>query len=208
MTIEDANIYVEVAIPVPMRQLFTYFLPVKLQSPEIALGERIVVPFGSRQVVGIVTKITNECEIPANKLKNVLSRMQHSFNLDEQMLHFLKACASYYHHPMGDVFQQALPKLLRQVKKIDLQPPMVWCGIEIVNTEQKTQLTKIETKAPKQFALYQLIAKHQGISWAELRTLGYTKAQLNALASKTLIKESKQVPQQFIWQENRPKLYG
>ena len=196
MTIEDANIYVEVAIPVPMRQLFTYFLPVKLQSPEIALGERIVVPFGSRQVVGIVTKITNECEIPANKLKNVLSRMQHSFNLDDQMLHFLKACASYYHHPMGDVFQQALPVLLRKIEPPKIAPSTLWLCSQAV--EQQT-INALANKAPKQFHLFELIKSHKAISWIELRTLGFSKVQLNALKDKSLIVEKTQQPQNFTW---------
>jgi len=80
---------------------------------------------------------------------------------------------------------------------------MVWQSVELIENEQQEQLAKVETKAPKQFALFQLIAKHHGISWAELRTLGYSKAQLNALVAKDLIKQVKHKPGQFSWQDNK-----
>jgi len=197
--------YVQVAVPVPMRQLFTYRVPEEMQTPLIDIGERVAVSFGARQVIAIVIAIDTDIDekrtIDSKKIKPISKRLNDSFHLSDSLVSYLKLCANYYHHPIGDVFQQALPKLLRQVKKVDLQPPMVWYNAEIVKDEQKEHLTKVETKAPKQFALYQLIAKHQGISWAELRTLGYSKAQLNALVAKELIMETKQKPCRFSWQE-------
>ena len=196
-----AKSYVQVAVPVPMRQLFTYQVPHDMQLPPIHIGERVAVSFGARQVIAIVVSVNDDCDIDVKKIKPISKRLNDSFHLSDFLVNFLKLCAHYYHHPIGDVFQQALPKLLRQVKNLDIQPPMVWQSVRATD-EVKTQLTKLETKAPKQYALYQLIEKHQGISWAELRTLGYNKAQLNALKAKTLITEIKQQPRQFIWQEN------
>jgi len=194
--------YVQVAVPVPMRQLFTYQVPVELQTPPIKIGERVAVSFGARNVIAIVIAITDKCDINS-KIKPISQRLNDSFHLSDFLVNYLKLCANYYHHPIGDVFQQALPKLLRKVKKVDLQPPMVWQSAELIEKEQQEQLAKIETKAPKQFALFQLIAKHHGISWAELRTLGYSKAQLNALVAKNLIKQVTHKPGQFSWQENK-----
>lgn len=193
--------YVQVAVPVPMRQLFTYQVPAEMQHPRIKVGERVAVSFGARKVIAIVMTIDDKCTI-TSKIKPISQRLHDSFHLSPVLVSFLKLCADYYHHPIGDVFQQALPKLLRQVKKIDLQPPMVWHSENMSQDQKKVCLTNIETKAPKQFALYQLIAKHQGVSWAELRTLGYSKAQLNALVGKALIKEKAQLPTRFQWRDN------
>lgn len=198
--------YVQVAVPVPMRQLFTYQVPTEMQQPSIKIGERVAVSFGARKVIAIVIAIDDKCIIES-KIKPISQRLNDSFHLSDTLVNFLKLCANYYHHPIGDVFQQALPKLLRQVKTLDIQPPMVWhsesISININQDQQKANLNKIETKAPKQFALYQLIAKHQGVSWAELRTLGYSKSQLNALVSKKLIKETKYIPSLFSWENNK-----
>jgi len=193
--------YVQVAVPVPMRQLFTYQIPKDMQQPPIHIGERVAVSFGARQVIAIVVAVTSECDIDTKKIKTIAKRLNDTFHLSDSLVAFLTLCANYYHHPIGDVFQQALPKLLRQAKKVDVQPPMVWHSEKTTNITQK-QLEKVATKAPKQFALYQLIDKHQGISWAELRTLGYSKAQLKALTAKALIIETKQQPHPFIWQEH------
>ena len=192
--------YVQVAVPVPMRQLFTYQVPEKMQTPSIKIGERVAVSFGARKVIAVVIAIDDQCTIES-KIKPISQRLNDSFHLSDSLVSYLTLCANYYHHPIGDVFQQALPKLLRQVKQVDLQPPMVWHSAVIEKSEQKEHLANIDNKAPKQFALYQLIAKHQGISWAELRTLGYSKAQLKALTAKALIIETKHKPCQFSWQE-------
>ena len=199
----------QVAVPVPMRQLFTYQVPTEMQSPAIEVGERVAVSFGARQVIAIVMAVDTKIDtfadgkgsVDPKKIKPISTRLNDSFHFSPALVSYLKLCANYYHHPIGDVFQQALPKLLRQVKKVDLKPPMVWHSVVVTEISQKEQLTKIETKAPKQLALYQLILKHQGISWAELRTLGYSKAQLNALTAKELVIEAKQKPCQFVWQQ-------
>jgi len=191
--------YIQVAIPVPIRQLFTYKLPIKLQTPEIVIGERVIVPFGARNVIGLVISIKDHCEFDPKKVKNIMGRLNDNFNLSTSLVEFLRSCADYYHHPIGDVFQQALPSLLRKVEKIHLTPPLVWH--EKVGTVDNALVAKLESKAPKQFSLYQIIKNHHGISWAELRTLGYSKAPLTALQNKNLIIEKTQEPTVYTWQE-------
>lgn len=191
--------YIQVAIPVPMRQLFTYQVPASLHSPAIQVGERVVVPFGPRKVIGIVIDEQAECNFDPKKVKSITDRLNDNFNLSKQLVSFLQLCAHYYHHPVGDVFQQALPILLRKIENITLTPPMVW-QTQSNNTNHKEVLSTLEKKAAKQFSLYQLINSHHGISWVELRTLGYSKAQLNALLRKDLIIEEEQIVSQFTWQ--------
>ena len=43
--------FVEVALPLPLKQTFTYRLPVGLQE-NIKTGARLLVPFGKRQLTG------------------------------------------------------------------------------------------------------------------------------------------------------------
>lgn len=196
-----SNQYVQVAVPVPMRQRFTYQVPENLQTPDIKIGERIVVPFGSRQVVAIVLDVQIECDIDKKKLKAIYSRVKDNFHLSNALVNFLQSCANYYHHPIGDVFQQALPVLLRQVKSIEISPTMLWQCSDISQTEKNELLTKLATKAPKQFALYDMILHRNKISWAELRTLDYNKQQLTALQNKNLVIETAEIPTPFAWQE-------
>lgn len=193
--------YIQVAIPVPMRQLFTYRVPQALRTPAIAVGERVVVPFGPRKVIGIVIDEQAQCDFDVNKIKSITERLNDNFNLSKSLVKFLQLCAYYYHHPVGDVFQQALPILLRKVENITLSPPKVW-QVKSLNEESKSVVTTLANKAVKQYALYQIINTHYGINWVELRTLGYSKAQLNALQNKGLIEEKEQVVSKFSWHED------
>ena len=196
--------YIQVAIPVPMRQLFTYRVPETLSSPAIKVGERVAVPFGPRKVIGIVIDAQAQCDFELSKVKSIIGRLNDNFNLSKFLVSFLQLCAHYYHHPVGDVFQQALPVLLRKIENISLSPPMVWQAISPNkdNDANEDILAKLKKKAAKQYALYQIIKSHHGISWVELRTLGYSKAQLNALQSKDLISEKEHLASQFTLQED------
>jgi len=184
-----------------MRQLFTYQVAEEHQAPTIKVGERVVVPFGSRKVIGIVIEQDAECNFDVSKVKSIAARLNDNFNLSPALVSFLQLCAHYYHHPVGDVFQQSLPILLRKIENITLTPPMVWHA-QTLDEERQVLVEKLAKKASKQFALYQAIASHSGISWVELRTLGYSKAQLNALHDKALIIEHEQVTSAFAWQED------
>jgi primosomal protein N' (replication factor Y) len=191
--------YIQVAIPVPMRQLFTYQVPIDMQTPAVHIGERVIVPFGPRELVGIVLSIEQQSDLPSNKLKAIKSRIADSFHFDATLLSFLKRCADYYHHPIGDVLKQALPVLLRQIKQPDISLPTRW---RCTTTQHETELSNLKKKAAKQFDIYQLISKHQSITWIELRTLGFSKAQLTALETKNIVEQFQSSPVKYQWQQN------
>ncbi|MBO9490934.1 primosomal protein N' [Endozoicomonas sp. G2_1] len=182
--------YLQVAIPVPMRQSFTYLLPATLAGNPIQIGERVIVPFGPRQLIGIVLSVSDtltNSDIDAAKLKAIIGRVSDNYRLNDKLLTLLKQAASYYHHPIGDVIQQSLPVLLRKIEQPNLAPELVYhCQQEL----PPEALTKLEKKAPKQAQLYQLLSQHPKLSWPELRTLAYSKAQLNALIDKDIVAQA------------------
>ena len=61
-----------IAIPTPLRQTFDYILPSKLSDTNIRPGARALVPFGKKEVIGIVIAITAESKVTSSKLKEVL----------------------------------------------------------------------------------------------------------------------------------------
>lgn len=191
--------FIEVALPVPMRQLFTYQVPDALQSPPPIVGERVLVPFAGRQLVGVIQAVSDSTSLDANKLKPILSRVPDKYRLTQSLMSFLKTLSQYYHHPIGDICQQALPVLLRQLEQPDLSFQTRWFACCSISEGQKAE-SKIGKSAHKQRELYELIANSQGFSWPELRTLGFAKTQLNALESKTLIEEKEVIPSAFTWQ--------
>lgn len=190
--------YVEVAIPVPLRQLFTYLLPESLQESDINIGERVLVPFGHRKVIGIVMKTATHSSVEKHQLKSVLSRIKDKYHFEPQLLALLNLSANYYHHPVGDVCQQALPKALKNIEQAEIVPETEYITEQSFDALTET-ISALTSKAPKQGQLLTILAQHHGLSWPELRTLGYLKTQLNSLEKKQLItaQPRKSVPFHF-----------
>ena len=100
-----------VGLDVPLTRLFDY----ANNGFKAQVGERVVVSFAGRNLVGVIVEITDTTDVPENKLKVV----QHVFDgvvFDANMFKLLNFCASYYHYPLGQATIAALPLRLRQIK--------------------------------------------------------------------------------------------
>ncbi|GHE94017.1 primosomal protein N' [Thalassotalea profundi] len=188
------------AIPVPMRQLFTYKLPESIPQTDIHVGQRVVVPFSHRTVIAIVININQQLpdNIDIKKIKTIISANQEQTQLPSSLLALLSLCANYYQHPIGEVMQTALPALLRKIDTPSALPNMQWFSCNEVNQDDIISMTK---KAPKQYQLYKLLLQHNGLSWSELRTLGFSKSQLNTLEQKKIIVQKEVVTPTYKWQD-------
>ncbi len=104
--------FVAIILPVPVPKLFTYRVPFDLNNI-IAEGQRVVVPFGQRNVLtGVVKKITETP--PANyEAKLLLDILDETPAFNQQMLRFLDWIGSYYMANPGDVLAVALPAGLK-----------------------------------------------------------------------------------------------
>lgn len=102
----------KVAVPVPIRRAFDYSLP--FEEPIPVPGVRVRVPFGHRRsLIGVVTDVVDESEVPASRLKAVSGVLDSEPMLPVSLLRLLEWAAAYYHHPIGEVIASALPVPLR-----------------------------------------------------------------------------------------------
>lgn len=75
---------------------------------------RVRVPFGRQTLIGILLDIVHETDVPTSKMKAAIEVLDETPIFDDELLQLLKWCAQYYHHPIGEVMQNALPVKLRQ----------------------------------------------------------------------------------------------
>ena len=109
---------VRVALPTPLRRLFDYRAGPAGHDP-IAAGTLVRVPFGQRRLIGVAMETAASSELPEERLKPVLERLDPHPIFDPATLALLGWAADYYHHPVGEVLAAALPKALRLGAAID-----------------------------------------------------------------------------------------
>jgi len=102
-----------VALDTPLRRLFDYLPPAERRH-DPRIGARVRVPFGRQRLVGVIHSFAAGSELPREKLKPVLEVIDSEPVFDERVLGLLEFAAQYYHHPIGEVFASALPRLARE----------------------------------------------------------------------------------------------
>ena len=103
---EAESLYCDVALPVPVDRLFTYQLPLTLRH-RAAVGCRVIVPFGTRKLIGLVLRTHREQ--PSYELRDVLSLRDEEPVLDPELLSLAQWIAEYYCAPIGEVLRGMLP---------------------------------------------------------------------------------------------------
>ena len=104
-----------VALPVPLARLFDY-RPVDGHAASPAdVGCRVRVPFGSRELVGVVAEVAAPDALDGTPaLKQASALLDPEALLAGELLDSLRWLARYTHAPLGEVLATALPTLLRQ----------------------------------------------------------------------------------------------
>jgi len=112
-------IIVKVALPVPIRQSFEYIMSETIKP---ILGGRVVVPFRSKDIIGIVISFDQKDNINNKKLKLVKEILDTKSIYTRVLLDLLMWINKNYHCPIGIIFFAHLPKILKNgfVVKDDL----------------------------------------------------------------------------------------
>ena len=110
---DPTRVFARVAIPVPLGQAFSYIVPPDLQAA-VQRGARVLCPFGSRRVLGVVLEVGSEPpDFPEDKLKALRAVVDSEPVLQDELLSFLQELARYYIAPIGAVIELALPAVER-----------------------------------------------------------------------------------------------
>ncbi len=104
--------YVEAALPVPLRRVFTYRLTEEMRGV-IKLGARLKLPFGRRNVtgyaVGLHTKLPADVDIDESKIKNVIEVSDDEPLITPEILKLTQWTADYYASFWGEMLKASLP---------------------------------------------------------------------------------------------------
>lgn len=117
----------QVALPLPLPRLFDYLPPPGHGISEADIGRRVRVPFGRRELIGVIAGIGpadtgDGRELrPADALLDAAGPVLHGELLDS-----LRWLARYLHTPLGEVLATALPSTLRQGEALPDTGIILW----------------------------------------------------------------------------------
>ena len=103
---------VKVAVPAPLFHVLDYLPGEGIPQP----GERVQVPLGRRQVVGVVIE-TVLAPQDGLRCRPITARLDDAPPLPASILELCQWAADYYQHPIGEVFAAALPASLRKPRR-------------------------------------------------------------------------------------------
>lgn len=154
MVIKKELVILRVAVPSPLRHIFDYLLPENCDPKAVASGVRVLVPFGAREIIGVVLEVANHSEFATTKLKPALAILDSQPLLPKTIIALINWTSNYYHHPIGDVVSNALPTLLRETSRkkknedyvlaLETSPKQAGNVPMLLNEDQKLAINKIQ----------------------------------------------------------------
>jgi primosomal protein N' (replication factor Y) len=159
--------FAEVAVTLPVRGRFHYAVPEHLRG-QLAVGHRVLVPFGSRRVTGFVLDLPPELpEDVQAKLRPIASRMDEAPLIPQDILQLATFAADYYQATVGEVLKLALPPGLTAASVVRLVATPV--GRRWLEEDAQVFSERPELTGPQRELLV-AAAQGQGVKGAKARS--------------------------------------
>ena len=142
-------------------------------------------PFGRREVIAVVIQSTAESALTDKQLKPALEYLETEPVLPDTMFRALIWASEYYQHPVGDVFANAIPKLLRSGAPT-LEIREVLRARAASDPDQLTALRR----APKQQQLHTFVESNGQVSADQIKRAGFSLSLVRQLEHKQLVERA------------------
>lgn len=170
---------VDVALPVPLPQTFTY----RLEADGVEVGTRVLVPFGPRRLIGWVV---GEGDPSVDKVRPVTRILDDTPSLPLDLLALCRWISDYYVAPLGQVLRTALPAVLSDTGRPE--PPVLRRRIlRLIRELPSLQLRdEVFGRARRQRECYELLEAMGGAAEVTHLTghVGFSASVLQGLVDK------------------------
>ncbi len=163
-------------------KIFDYLIP---SNFELAVGDRVLVPFGSRSIEGFCIKIT-EYSDGKFKLKPILKKLDNKPLIKAEMLQLAEYMRSKFYLRYADVLRLFIPSKLRGNKVKVLEREYCVLASEDINALK----SRISPRAKSQLAVVDRLAG--GGEYLTILNTEFSPSVINSLVEKGVIVKSKQ----------------
>lgn len=165
-----------VTLEIALRKEFDYSIPEEF-SDRVAVGSRVKVPFGHRQVLGVVTELAESS--PQTHLKPILNVLGAQTLVTPQVLELARWIASYYCCAVETALKSVLPEAVRKEEA-------GWR--ERLHVHALTVVGEMPKLTPRQETIWRIIDEWRELPLQELLRLGETTAEtVRKLEDKGLV---------------------
>jgi primosomal protein N' (replication factor Y) len=179
-------LYCDVALPVPLDRTFTYALKEGEDAP--AVGCRVLVPFRTEKMTGVVTRLHDDA--PPVEAKPIEAVLDLEPILSAELLELAEWIGKYYIAPLGEVLRSMLP-LMAEVRRqvlyriTDAGKEILYAGAE-QGTSRRSRKTPEEQDA--EYAVLNYLEAGNAVRTSTLRpATGATLSLLTGMLRKKWI---------------------
>ena len=188
-----------VAIAVPLRRLFEYKIS-NDYSIEPTPGQRVEVPFGKTNKVGIIVSVTlgedyqaKEDALPIEDLKSISHILDTNNLVNETLLTLYHWMRKYYHAPPGEIWQTMLPTALLKGKPAEYSRSSYW-QITPEGREKLLSGSIAKSAVKQRMILDRLNQTPKGIAHDKIGDLDLPYSSLKTLAGKHWVRREYRKP--------------
>ena len=118
MPLERNYWLVDVAVPVPLRQTFTYKIPEDIEHGSVRAGHRVLVPFRAKLLHGVTMTDAYAVEKIEPRTRAIASYDAVQRILAPDIRDLIEWMVRYYKAPVGETVKMALPPGMLSEKEI------------------------------------------------------------------------------------------
>ncbi|HUQ19447.1 MAG TPA: primosomal protein N', partial [Gemmatimonadaceae bacterium] len=177
---------VEVALPVPLFQTFTYAVDPQKRLP--VSGSRIVVPFRTGTEIGICLGPANPAALP-RKVRTIVDVPDEEPVVSQEMISLCRWIADYYIVPIGVALRTALPLALAGAEQPQPKRKTQRVVRLDANLPSLLERDKVFARSRQQRAVFELIESLGGRTTVDhlLQQLSFSPSVLKSLEKRGLI---------------------
>lgn len=107
----------KIALDTPLDTAFDYrWVKPSVTEDLPKVGQFALVPFGRREVIGLILSVHTSTDVPSDKLRDVIAVRSQLSPLSAAWIELCRFAAEYYQRPVGEVVIPSCPKNLRVIK--------------------------------------------------------------------------------------------
>ena len=167
-----ADVIVDITVS-EVDKIFEYIVP----NDDIFVGSRVVVPFGSKKLCGIVINLKEKSNYPPNRLKPIISVLEDSPAVTKELLSLMRYMQKKYFITAASALRLFLPSEMRlgKVKELTANFVKISDGIDAIK-----ELENLKKSAKQQKGVLEFLIKNKTAKLSFLAN-EFSRSAVNAL---------------------------